>query len=392
MGCLKLTYYQTDFKVENYFKKELTSNFSEINARSSYEMTSHTSNVLVTLSDRKFPTKTTGSTYDFYEPNVLSYSDYYPGHFLLPNRHSNPGSYRYGGANGQESDAEITGSFGSHYTAEHWMFDSRLVRRWENDPVVKPWESPYAAFSNNPIFMIDPNGDNADGYTVDKKGNIERVDDTGGDKYDVLYTKSDYEKAKKSGKTNQFGNPEPTKQLKVDNTELLSSLSTTDPKFQQKDYHGFHTYKETYNKKTKEIERKYNIQMLQGHYGFSDNEWEIKRVFKFVASNSDVEWAIEGNKSGKWAIGTLHENSQAPSFDYYIGKRKDGYPMFKVMDGFEIKSVLYRAHSHPGNGPDSFVPSNNDISNAQTLKEASPRAKVWIFMPEHPKQKWFEIK
>lgn len=125
-----------------------------------FEMTSHTSNVLATLSDRKFPVNTgTGTNWISYEPDVLSHSDYYPGHFLKPNRHSNPGLYRYGGANGQESDAEITGSFGSHYTAEHWMFDSRLVRRWENDPVVKSWESPYATFGNNPIVFVDPNGD-----------------------------------------------------------------------------------------------------------------------------------------------------------------------------------------------------------------------------------------
>lgn len=34
-----------------------------------------------------------------------------------------------------------------------------LIRRWENDPVVKPWESPYATFGNNPIVFVDPNGD-----------------------------------------------------------------------------------------------------------------------------------------------------------------------------------------------------------------------------------------
>jgi hypothetical protein len=35
-----------------------------------------------------------------------------------------------------------------------------------------------------------------DGYTIDEKGYIDRVDDTGGDDYDVLYAKDDYEATK----------------------------------------------------------------------------------------------------------------------------------------------------------------------------------------------------
>jgi hypothetical protein len=38
------------------------------------------------------------------------------------------------------------------------MYDSRIGRRWELDPIVKPWESPYATFANNPIWHSDPKG------------------------------------------------------------------------------------------------------------------------------------------------------------------------------------------------------------------------------------------
>jgi RHS repeat-associated protein len=72
--------------------------------------------------------------------------------------------YRYG-FNGQEKETEITGS-PSHTSAEFWMYDSRLGRRWEMDPVKKEHESVYAAFANNPIFLIDPNG--ADTSLTDK--------------------------------------------------------------------------------------------------------------------------------------------------------------------------------------------------------------------------------
>ncbi len=62
--------------------------------------------------------------------------------------------YRYG-MNGQEKDLEI---FEGAMTAEYWEYDSRTGRRWNRDPVVKPWESSYACFSNNPIWFADPNG------------------------------------------------------------------------------------------------------------------------------------------------------------------------------------------------------------------------------------------
>ena len=65
--------------------------------------------------------------------------------------------YRYG-FNGMEKDDEVAGK-GNSYTAEFWQYDSRLGRRWNIDPVVKPHRSPYDAFSNNPIIMIDPKGD-----------------------------------------------------------------------------------------------------------------------------------------------------------------------------------------------------------------------------------------
>jgi N-acetylmuramoyl-L-alanine amidase len=56
---------------------------------------------------------------------------------------------------------EISG-VGNHYTAEFWEYDPRTIRRWNLDPVRVAWESPYAAFRNNPIFFNDPNGDCAD--------------------------------------------------------------------------------------------------------------------------------------------------------------------------------------------------------------------------------------
>ena len=93
----------------------------------------------------------------------------YPGGMPIPNRNFSSDSYRFG-HNGQLKDDEISGSE-NMYTAEYWEYDSRLIRRWNTDPVVKPWESGYATFANNPIWYSDPLGDevvNGDKIVADR--------------------------------------------------------------------------------------------------------------------------------------------------------------------------------------------------------------------------------
>jgi hypothetical protein len=57
--------------------------------------------------------------------------------------------------NRQEHEDAI---FKGAMSAEYWMYDARIGRRWELDPIVYPWLSPYATFNNNPIQFSDPNG------------------------------------------------------------------------------------------------------------------------------------------------------------------------------------------------------------------------------------------
>ena len=66
--------------------------------------------------------------------------------------------YRFG-FGGQEKDNEITGVEGSHNTAEYWMYDTRLGRRWNVDPVDQVSISNYACLGNNPIMFVDVKGD-----------------------------------------------------------------------------------------------------------------------------------------------------------------------------------------------------------------------------------------
>jgi LysM repeat protein len=65
------------------------------------------------------------------------------------------------GFNGQMKSNDIAG-VGNHNTAEFWEYDPRLGRRWNIDPIVKPWESGYASLGNSPIMLNDINGLNAE--------------------------------------------------------------------------------------------------------------------------------------------------------------------------------------------------------------------------------------
>ena len=127
--------------------------------RTAYELSNHLGNVLVTVSDKKIgvPSVFSTSLIQYYLAYELNASDYYPFGMVMPGRrYSADATYRYG-FNGQEKDSEIAGD-ANNYSAEFWQYDPRLGRRWNIDPIDKEWESPYAAFANNPIWHIDPTG------------------------------------------------------------------------------------------------------------------------------------------------------------------------------------------------------------------------------------------
>ncbi|NQZ51977.1 MAG: hypothetical protein HRT95_17925 [Moritella sp.] len=110
-----------------------------------------------------------------YTADIVSMQDYYPGGMPMPGRTFNGGDYRYG-FNGQEKDDEIKGN-GNSYTAQYWQYDPRLGRRWNTDPVVKANWSGYAAFGDNPILFVDPNGDD---WFENSAGRVEWFDNNSG--------------------------------------------------------------------------------------------------------------------------------------------------------------------------------------------------------------------
>jgi len=120
----------------------------------------------------------------YYTADVISATDYYPFGSPMPGRNLEGERYRFG-FNGQEKDNEIYGT-GNSYTAEYWQYDARLGRRWNVDPVDKPWMSSYHSFSNRPITNIDPNGDNDDEWEVSSEGKVKWIEDN--KEKDIFYS------------------------------------------------------------------------------------------------------------------------------------------------------------------------------------------------------------
>ena len=114
------------------------------------------SDVLVTVSDKKIGVSSNGTTIDYYNADIVTANDYYPGGMQMPGRkyQAGSGSYRFS-INGQEKESDLNENI---TTAMFWEYDSRTGRRWNVDPITKEFESPYATFGGNPVLMVDPLG------------------------------------------------------------------------------------------------------------------------------------------------------------------------------------------------------------------------------------------
>jgi RHS repeat-associated protein len=142
----------------------------------SYELNNHLGNVLSVISDKVIPHQN-GSSVDYWLADIRQSSDYSPFGVLLKNRDlpltSGSGNvpYRYG-FQGQEKDDEIKGA-GNSYTTEFRQYDSRLGRWLSLDKLCRdfPWQSPYVAYDNNPINIVDPLGSSGDDPKIIYNGN-----------------------------------------------------------------------------------------------------------------------------------------------------------------------------------------------------------------------------
>ena len=127
-----------------------------------YELTNHLGNVLAVVSDkRRGVDANADGVIDYYNPDVLSAQDYYPGGMPMPGRSFTAvgsSSYRFG-FNGKENDNEVKGN-GNQQDYGMRIYDTRLVRFLSVDPITSsyPMLTPYQFASNTPIQAIDLDG------------------------------------------------------------------------------------------------------------------------------------------------------------------------------------------------------------------------------------------
>ncbi|WP_276529181.1 RHS repeat domain-containing protein, partial [Tenacibaculum maritimum] len=115
-----------------------------------------------------------GKTNLSFNPEIIGYNDYYPFGMLVPNRHGQADSYRYG-FQGQEKDDEVKGE-GNSINYRFRMHDPRVGRFFAVDPLFKeyPFSSPYAFSENFVIAGTEIEGLES-GFVISKQGDIEMV-------------------------------------------------------------------------------------------------------------------------------------------------------------------------------------------------------------------------
>lgn len=128
-----------------------------------YDLTDHLGNVLVSVLDRKTGHRyTSTSNYDYWKADVIIATDMYPFGMEMPGRTytANIGIVGKYGFNGQQRDDETYGK-GNALAFGARIFSSRIGTFFSIDRkfAAYPWQSPYCFAANNPISLIDRNGD-----------------------------------------------------------------------------------------------------------------------------------------------------------------------------------------------------------------------------------------
>ena len=96
---------------------------------------------------------------DYYEPVVLSATDYYPFGMEMPSRTMASNGYRYG-FNGKEKDTEGEWGTQTHYDYGFRIYEPGIGKFLSVDPLMKeyPFYTPYQFAGNKPIWARDIDG------------------------------------------------------------------------------------------------------------------------------------------------------------------------------------------------------------------------------------------
>ena len=198
--------------------------------------------------------------------------------------------------NAKEYDEE-TGNY--YYGARYYEPKSSVWMGVDPESTRDPHMTPYHFVYNNPVMFIDPNG--LHGYKVDGDGNINRIEDTGGetyggDEYDVVFKADTY----KPGQSEGDG-------YRVNDNSILSQLSN-----RRTDSKGYRV-----------------------RYSKNSSGEETFGLFIYLAHNTDVEWTMIGTRDGE------NEN-------FVLGTRQFESNGFNPkLVGYSEMNETFNLHSHP---------------------------------------------
>jgi len=280
-----------------------------------------------------------GNTRVVFDSNgaVLQATDYYAfGLEHTPKAKENENRYLY---NGKElQDEPFAGGVRlGWYDYGARFYDPQIGRFITQDPMAEYYLdlTPYNYVSNNPIVFIDPDGMEMSDYQLDKNtGEINLIKPTKDD-HDVLYA-SEYD-----------GSLDKSKSVTVEKGILPGSEKKDDKKADSKNdkQQNSNDSKESNKKETKDSEGN-NATVLN-----TSSDFQTDALFKFVAQNSNVEWAKIKFGDNNGIVATSH----LPKSDV-IGR--DIYADYL----YRNLGVREYVHSHPKNS----MPGGTD-----------PQTRVW---------------
>lgn len=279
---------------------------------------------------------------------VEQVNHYYPFGGVYEENTANSGiqNYKY---NGKELD-RMHGLDWYDYGARN--YDAAIGRFTTMDPLAEKYYgiSPYTYCGNNPIKYIDPTGMFYTGFTVDKQGYIAKVNNEGGDKFDVLYNKEKYslDTQKDYDTSGNMTGIKISKGILKEQADGVRNMSLNMKYTRVVDQEGHSTGR---------VIRNHSYEII------SDNE--SLAIMNFLDKNTSVEW---GN--------ILMENKQGERLNLLTTSHEDGTITF---GRYLIDSFLYRGfqvirndHIHPGKG--KIAPSKGDNKVGSYFLKKSPKA------------------
>ena len=258
---------------------------------------------------------------------------------------SNFQPYKY---NGKELDTK-KGLNWYDYGARH--YDAVLGRFMTNDPLAEKYYplSPYAYCGNNPIRYIDPTGMFYTGFAIDKNGYIQKVNNEGGNEYDVIYNNSKY-----SSQTRKDYDTSGNKTGIKISKGILNEQAGADRNMSTKTVKGAINDGEG-NKKGEYANHAYEVQ----------SDEESLTLMNFLDKNTSAEWGNTLMKDKQDNTVNLLMTSHS-GITIKVGSfQVDRY----IRRGFQI---LREDHIHPT--PGAIEESTGDKGNASNILQHSPKA------------------